>query len=82
MADTLETGTSASNDAKISEISAASAAPTVEEAPTLETLEENYPPLREVILIMSALATAIFLVSLVSHSWPALGMNFILTKDI
>lgn len=68
MADALETRASSNNEAKLSENSADSALPASGGESQPEDVEETYPPVREVILILGALALAIFLVSLVSSS--------------
>jgi hypothetical protein len=65
MADTLETRSSSNNGGKLSENTAESAITASRGTPEPE-IEEIYPPAREVIPILLAVASSIFLVSLVS----------------
>jgi len=69
MAATSETQSSAHSDAGLFE-KVSESTNSAEEAHKNENEEESYPPTSEAILIMFALATAIFLVSLVSFPCP------------
>jgi hypothetical protein len=66
MEDTLETRSPSNNVTKLSENNAAPPTTPARGAAIPEHGEETYPPAREVIPILLALASTIFLVSLVS----------------
>jgi hypothetical protein len=69
MADGLESRSSSNNDGKISETIATPASGRASEP----EVEEIYPPAREVVPILLAMASSIFLVSLVSSLFPFHG---------
>lgn len=66
MEETLETRSSTENDVKLSARAPESSVPVPVGPAMPDNGDEKYPPTREVVLILCALAAAIFLVSLVS----------------
>lgn len=72
MGKVVETRSNSENGTKISDRTLEFAPPAIGLAatrdPNPESMEETYPPIRDAILILCAVATAMFLASLVSSS--------------
>jgi len=81
MEKTLEGLSSQDDDARISETYPATIKSASKEVPVPDDDDETYPPTREVITIMCALGSAMFLVALVGFFIPlALKYNTIQTN--